>query len=435
MSPQASATGAADQGVTDLVRDGHTWWVVEPRGNRRQEVVYTAAPLKRVEHPLMRWVGEVEEVRMKERRRYTRRPFYGRWSRKWIGVRRQRKWRTSGNGSGWLWGWWPTAKGGEQQRWIVPARREEEHRKEAFERARRLLEGERKQCLEVEEDPKGERPSKWRGLRRGRGGQMRFIVGDGDDVGEQEEGEQGQAREEEGREPGQEASGREEREEDGEGVEEGAAEEGGQENAARDRVDEQNRGGGTGEGREGEDSKRRREEDEQERQERQQQEEDEEGRPRRMRARGVRYGEQQKGREEQGAVREGVMVYGPHKVRGRWRRYVGTVEEMIEQQDRTGHVTRAAIMQWEDQGEGDEERLPYPLERLQVCRQGREMEIHGQLVPEQEARELEGEEVSTGKKEEEAKVTINEVEGGREDEEKHRAKAERKEQWGRKMPG
>ena len=55
-------------------------------------------------------------------------------------------------------------------------------------------------------------------------------------------------------------------------------------------------------------------------------------------------------------------------------------------------------MQWEDQGEGDEERLMYPMERLQVCPQGRESEIHGHLVPEQEARELEGEEVSTGGK-------------------------------------
>ena len=61
VSPQASATGAADQGVTDLVQDGHTWWVVEPGGDRRQAVVYTAAPLKGVVHPLMRWVREVEE--------------------------------------------------------------------------------------------------------------------------------------------------------------------------------------------------------------------------------------------------------------------------------------------------------------------------------------------------------------------------------------
>ena len=95
-------------------------------------------------------------------------------------------------------------------------------------------------------------------------------------------------------------------------------------------------------------------------------------------------------------MQEGVTVYGPHKVRGKWRRYVGTVEEMIAQQDRTGHVTRAALVQWEDQGEGDEERLP--VERLQVCPKGRGMKIHGQLVLEQEARELEAEEVSTGRK-------------------------------------
>ena len=36
VSPQASATGAADQGVTDLVQDGHTWWVVEPRGEKKK---------------------------------------------------------------------------------------------------------------------------------------------------------------------------------------------------------------------------------------------------------------------------------------------------------------------------------------------------------------------------------------------------------------
>ena len=64
VSAQASATGAADQGVTDLVQDRHTWWVVEPRGDRRQALVYTAALLKRVEHPLMQCVREVEEVRV-----------------------------------------------------------------------------------------------------------------------------------------------------------------------------------------------------------------------------------------------------------------------------------------------------------------------------------------------------------------------------------
>ena len=132
-----------------------------------------------------------------------------------------------------------SSKEREQLRWIVPPGTEVEHGKEALARARRLV-GERKQCLEVEGDPEGERPSKSRGLRRGRGGQMRFIVVDGD-VGEQEGGKESQAREEEGREPGQEANRRFEQEKDREAVEEGATEEGEQENAAGDRVDEQHR--------------------------------------------------------------------------------------------------------------------------------------------------------------------------------------------------
>ena len=33
-SPQGSATAAADQGVTNLVQDGHTWRVVEPNGGQ-----------------------------------------------------------------------------------------------------------------------------------------------------------------------------------------------------------------------------------------------------------------------------------------------------------------------------------------------------------------------------------------------------------------
>ena len=227
---------------------------------------------------------------------------------------------------------------------------------------------------------------------------MRFIVGDGDGEEERDEREQDQARGVEGREPGLAAGGREDREEGEEGVEEGEAEGGGQESAVGDRVEEGSSGEGTRGGSKREGGKRGREADEQDLQAKRQQEGEGEGRPRRKRTRGVRYREEQRGREEQGVVREGVIVYGLHKVSGKCRRYVGTVEEMIEQQDHKGHVTRAAIVQWEDQGEGDEERLPYPVERLQVCPQGREMEIHGQLVPEQEARELEGEEVSTGGK-------------------------------------
>ena len=77
---------------------------------------------------------------------------------------------------------------------------------------------------------------------------------------------------------------------------------------------------------------------------------------------------------------------------------MGTVEELIKQQDRTGHVMKAAIVQSDDQEEEDEERVQYQPQRLRLCPQGREMEIQGQLVPEQEARELEGEEVSAGRK-------------------------------------
>ena len=34
---------------------------------------------------------------------------------------------------------------------------------------------------------------------------------------------------------------------------------------------------------------------------------------------------------------KGVKLYGPHKVRGKWRMYVGTVEDMIVQKAPTGH--------------------------------------------------------------------------------------------------
>ena len=74
------------------------------------------------------------------------------------------------------------------------------------------------------------------------------------------------------------------------------------------------------------------------------------------------------------------------------------VEEMIVKKDPMGHEMKAAIVQPDDQGQQDEERLRYPVERLRVCQRGREMEIQGQLVPEQGARELEGEVVSAGRK-------------------------------------
>ena len=37
---------------------------MQPKGHRRAAIVYTAAALKTVEHPLMRWAGEAEEARV-----------------------------------------------------------------------------------------------------------------------------------------------------------------------------------------------------------------------------------------------------------------------------------------------------------------------------------------------------------------------------------
>ena len=93
--------------------------------------------------------------------------------------------------------WVTNSSRSEQPRWIVPPGTDEENRKEALARARRLVEVVQKQCSEVEEDPEGGRRSEWRAFRRGRGGQVRFIVGDGD-VGEQEGGEESPARDDEG---------------------------------------------------------------------------------------------------------------------------------------------------------------------------------------------------------------------------------------------
>ena len=180
VSPQASATGAADQGVIDLLQDGHTGWVLEPRGDRHKAVVYTAAPFKRVEHPIMRWVGMVEVVRVERAEKVHERAVLRALESQMDRCADAEEVEDIKEQIGSAMEWVATSKGREQPWWKVPPGAEEEHRKEALARARRHLQGERKQCLEVEEDPQGERPSKWRGLRRGRGGQMRFIVGDGD---------------------------------------------------------------------------------------------------------------------------------------------------------------------------------------------------------------------------------------------------------------
>ena len=119
---------------------------------------------------------------------------------------------------------------------------------------------------------------------------MRFIVRDGD-MGEQGGGGEGLAQGEEGREPGQEADGQVEHEGGREGVEEGegAAEGGGQESATREGEEGRDSGGGAGEDRGGDGSKWTLEHDDQQPPGGLQRE-DEDGRPKRKRARGVRYG-------------------------------------------------------------------------------------------------------------------------------------------------
>ena len=98
-------------------------------------------------------------------------------------------------------------------------------------------------------------------------------------------------------------------------------------------------------------------------------------------------------------VEEGVKVYGRHRVRERWTMYVGTVQEVNVQKDHTGHETRAAIVQWEDKDDCDNERLSYPEARLRVGPRGRGINLQGQLVPEHKVKELKGMEASFGEKE------------------------------------
>ena len=194
-------------------------------------------------------------------------------------------------------------------------------------------------------------------------------------------------------------------------------------------MEEGSKGEGTREGSEREGGKRGREADEQDLQAEQQQEGEGDGRPRRKRARGVRYGEEQQGCEEQGAVQEGMTVYGPHKVSGKWRRYVGTVKEMIEQQDRKGHVTRAAIVQWEDQGGGMRRDC---RTRWKGCRYAREV---GRWKYTTFGSGAGGKRIGRrrgvgGGEEQEEEVTINEAGGGREEGERSQTKTGGKEQKG-----
>ena len=155
VSPQARAKGAVEQGITDLVQDGHTWWVVEPRRDRRKVVLYTAARLERVEHPLMRWVKELVEVRVERAEEVHEGAVLPALESQMDrcaeaeeveDIKEQIRLAMEGVA---------TSKGREQPKWILPPGAEEEHRKEGLARVRRHVEGERNQCLEVEEHPEG----------------------------------------------------------------------------------------------------------------------------------------------------------------------------------------------------------------------------------------------------------------------------------------
>ena len=123
-----------------LVRDGQTWWVVELMGDRHKAVVYTPALFEQVEHPLMRRVGEVEEVRVgraeEVHERAILRAFESHMDRcaeaeEVEDITEQIKLAMEVTNSG----------GREQPRWIVPPGTEQKNRKEALARARRLVEG------------------------------------------------------------------------------------------------------------------------------------------------------------------------------------------------------------------------------------------------------------------------------------------------------
>ena len=154
VSPLAGATGAADHGVINLVQEGHTWWVLEPKGEWRAAVVYATVQLKRGEHPLMRCVGEVDVVRVETdeevcvgailRALETQ---VGRIARDGAAedikeqIGKAPEWVSCGNK-------------GDQRRWIVPPGVEDEKRKKALAMARRMVEEAKQKVLEAEEAPK-----------------------------------------------------------------------------------------------------------------------------------------------------------------------------------------------------------------------------------------------------------------------------------------
>ena len=104
-------------------------------------MVYTAAPLKRVEQPLMRLVGEVQEVRVERAEEVHERAVLRALESQMDRCAEAEEVEDTREQIGLALEWMASSKGREQPRWIVPAGTGEEHRKEALERARRLVEG------------------------------------------------------------------------------------------------------------------------------------------------------------------------------------------------------------------------------------------------------------------------------------------------------
>ena len=72
---------------------------------------------------------------------------------------------------------WVSNSGAEESPWwIVPPGTEVEKRKRALTAAQRLVEEAQRRVPGAEGAPKGERHSWWRGLRKGRDGQMQFVL-------------------------------------------------------------------------------------------------------------------------------------------------------------------------------------------------------------------------------------------------------------------
>ena len=104
-------------------------------------MVYKAAPLKRVEHPLMRWGGEVEEVRVARAEEIHERAVLRALKSQRDRCSEAEEVEDIKEQIRLAMEWVASSKGREQPRWTVPTGTEEEHRKEALATARRLVDG------------------------------------------------------------------------------------------------------------------------------------------------------------------------------------------------------------------------------------------------------------------------------------------------------